>query len=69
MSASFILGSLVEPERLRFDFTHGKPISPDQIREIEDWINTMALQSVQPVINVSYRGDDGTVLKISFVVI
>ncbi|KAF9292547.1 hypothetical protein BGZ68_003453 [Mortierella alpina] len=44
-------GSLVEPERLRFDFTHGKPISPDQIREIEDWINTVALQSVQPVIN------------------
>ncbi|KAF9575526.1 hypothetical protein EC968_002787 [Mortierella alpina] len=44
-------GSLVEPERLRFDFTHGKPISSEQIREIEDWINTVALQSVQPVIN------------------
>ncbi|KAG0256024.1 hypothetical protein BG011_004802 [Mortierella polycephala] len=44
-------GSLVGPERLRFDFTHGKPVSQEQIREIEDWINAMALQSVQPIIN------------------
>ncbi|KAF9919616.1 hypothetical protein FBU30_010756 [Linnemannia zychae] len=43
-------GSLVEPERLRFDFTHGKPIDQNQIKEIEDWINSMALQSVRPVI-------------------
>ncbi|GJJ78935.1 alanyl-tRNA synthetase [Entomortierella parvispora] len=43
-------GSLVEPDRLRFDFTHGKPISQNQIHEIENWINTTALQSVQPVI-------------------
>ncbi|KAF8942300.1 hypothetical protein BGZ47_006626 [Haplosporangium gracile] len=43
-------GSLVEPERLRFDFTHGKPIDQNQIKEIEDWINSTALQSVQPVI-------------------
>ncbi|KAF9289085.1 hypothetical protein BGZ74_000795 [Mortierella antarctica] len=43
-------GSLVEPERLRFDFTHGKPIDQVQIREIEDWINATALQSVKPVI-------------------
>ncbi|KAF9986425.1 hypothetical protein BGZ65_007629 [Modicella reniformis] len=43
-------GSLVEPERLRFDFTHGKPVDQIQIREIEDWINAVALQSVQPVV-------------------
>ncbi|KAI8354926.1 alanyl-tRNA synthetase [Mortierella sp. GBAus27b] len=43
-------GSLVEPERLRFDFTHGKPVDANQIQEIEDWVNTAALQSVQPVI-------------------
>ncbi|KAG0017741.1 hypothetical protein BGZ82_000674 [Podila clonocystis] len=43
-------GSLVEPDRLRFDFTHGKPIDQVQIREIEDWINATALQSVKPVI-------------------
>jgi alanyl-tRNA synthetase len=46
-------GSLVEPERLRFDFTHGKPVDANQIREIEDWINAIALQSVEPVIKVN----------------
>lgn len=40
----------MEPDRLRFDFTHGKPIDQVQIREIEDWINTTALQSIRPVI-------------------
>ncbi|KAF9431326.1 hypothetical protein BGZ76_000459 [Entomortierella beljakovae] len=43
-------GSLVEPERLRFDFTHGKPVDQNQIREIEDWINATALLKVEPVI-------------------
>ncbi|KAG0000951.1 hypothetical protein BGZ79_005272 [Entomortierella chlamydospora] len=43
-------GSLVEPERLRFDFTHGKPVDQNQIREIEDWINATALLKLQPVI-------------------
>lgn len=28
-------GSLVEPERLRFDFTHFAPLSPAQVRQIE----------------------------------
>jgi len=32
-------GSLVEPDRLRFDFTHNKPLSPDEIRQIEDLVN------------------------------
>ncbi|KAG0321026.1 hypothetical protein BGZ99_004174 [Dissophora globulifera] len=43
-------GSLVEPERLRFDFTHGKAVDQKQIWAIEDWINALALQSVRPVI-------------------
>lgn len=47
----------MEPERLRFDFTHGKPIDQNQIREIEDWINSTALQSVQPVIKVRFKVD------------
>ncbi len=29
-------GSLVGPERLRFDFSHHKPMTPDQIRAVED---------------------------------
>jgi alanyl-tRNA synthetase len=32
-------GSLVEPERLRFDFTHHGKVDEDQIREIETIVN------------------------------
>ena len=32
-------GSLVAPDRLRFDFTHHGPVSPDRLREIEAIVN------------------------------
>ncbi|MCB9084899.1 MAG: alanine--tRNA ligase [Bdellovibrionaceae bacterium] len=32
-------GSLVDSQRLRFDFTHNKPVSEDEIRKIEDLVN------------------------------
>jgi len=32
-------GSLVEPDRLRFDFTHYEPVTPEQIETIENLVN------------------------------
>jgi len=32
-------GSLVTPDRLRFDFNHGKPVGDETMREIEDEVN------------------------------
>jgi alanyl-tRNA synthetase len=32
-------GSLVAPDRLRFDFTHPRPMTPEQLREVERRIN------------------------------
>ena len=38
-------GSLVAPERLRFDFAHNKPISADELRRIEDIANDVLLEN------------------------
>ncbi|ABE62440.1 alanyl-tRNA synthetase [Nitrobacter hamburgensis X14] len=38
-------GSLVAPERLRFDFVHNKPISADELRRIEDIANDVVLEN------------------------
>src|SRR6185503_9546746 len=38
-------GSLVAPDRLRFDFTHYAPMSEEEIAEIERLVNTEVLQN------------------------
>jgi alanyl-tRNA synthetase len=35
-------GSLVAPDRLRFDFTHGRPMTAEELRRVEDLINDWA---------------------------
>ncbi|HEX6611941.1 MAG TPA: alanine--tRNA ligase, partial [Hyphomicrobiaceae bacterium] len=37
-------GSLVAPDRLRFDFSHPKPMTPDEIRTVEDEVNRRILE-------------------------
>ena len=32
-------GSLVAPNRLRFDFAHLQPVTPDELTEVERWVN------------------------------
>jgi alanyl-tRNA synthetase len=32
-------GSAVRPDKLRFDFTHGAPLAPEEVRGIEDRVN------------------------------
>ncbi len=32
-------GSAVRPDKLRFDFTHGQPLSPEEVRDVEDVVN------------------------------
>ncbi len=34
-------GSLVEADRLRFDFSHMKPITPEELNKIESFVNSM----------------------------
>ncbi|WP_045369774.1 alanine--tRNA ligase [Methyloceanibacter caenitepidi] len=38
-------GSLVEPGRLRFDFSHPKPMSAEELKAVEDLANAMILQN------------------------
>ena len=38
-------GSLVAPERLRFDFSHPKPISDEELAQVEDIANEIVLQN------------------------
>jgi alanyl-tRNA synthetase len=38
-------GSLVAPDRLRFDFSHPKPMTPDEIERVEDIANDYVLQN------------------------
>jgi alanyl-tRNA synthetase len=38
-------GSLVAPERLRFDISHNKPVSPDEMEQVERMANEIVVQN------------------------
>lgn len=55
-------GSLVEPDRLRFDFTHFEAITPDQLNQVEDMVNDAILSGMTitteelPIAEAKARG-------------
>ena len=50
-------GSLVAPDRLRFDFSHPKPMSADEIERVEDIANDIVLQNAPVVTRLLSRDD------------
>ena len=44
-------GSLVEPNRTRFDFTHFEAVTPEQLREVEQRVNAAILAGIETEIS------------------
>ena len=45
-------GSLVDPLKTRFDFSHNQPVTADQIREVETRVNREVLANIATRVNV-----------------
>ncbi|NPA50210.1 MAG: alanine--tRNA ligase [Epsilonproteobacteria bacterium] len=39
-------GSLVEANRLRFDFTHPKPLTKEELKKVERWVNEVIFRAI-----------------------
>ena len=50
-------GSLVDPDRLRFDFSHPKPMSSSEIERVEDIANDIVLRNAPVVTRLLSRDD------------
>ncbi|MGZ3782796.1 MAG: alanine--tRNA ligase [Pseudobdellovibrionaceae bacterium] len=45
-------GSLVDSQKTRFDFTHNKPLSSDEIKQVEDLVNEQIAQAVEVHVDI-----------------
>jgi alanyl-tRNA synthetase len=59
-------GSLVAPDRLRFDFTHYNPVSAEEIARIEDLVNTAVLADEPVTISVMPKAEADAAGAIAF---
>jgi alanyl-tRNA synthetase len=50
-------GSLVAPDRLRFDFTHPEAMKAQELRAVEDWVNEEILANHELLITYKPRED------------
>ncbi|HEV3028505.1 MAG TPA: DHHA1 domain-containing protein, partial [Planctomycetota bacterium] len=50
-------GSVVEADRLRFDFSHFQALTPEEIRKVEDWVNGVVFADV-PVTKTEMTMDE-----------
>jgi alanyl-tRNA synthetase len=50
-------GSLVAPDRLRFDFSHYEGVTPEQLQEIEDLVNTEIRKNIAADTNLMTYDD------------
>jgi alanyl-tRNA synthetase len=51
-------GSLVAPDRLRFDFTYGKPVTAEELGRIEDLVNRWILEAEATKITADRAFDE-----------
>jgi len=45
-------GSLVAPDRLRFDFSHPQPVREEQLRQVDDLVNDMVMENLETLVEV-----------------
>ncbi|MGM0556069.1 MAG: alanine--tRNA ligase [Myxococcota bacterium] len=53
----FQSGSLVAPDRLRFDFSHGEPLSEEELRDVEDRVNARIREAIEVAPHLDVERD------------